>query len=142
MPELQCNAHWSSGALRAALRAAQAAVVLPAGRARRPNKEHRPGTNSSKRADRACAAGGNSLPLYPCLCVSLYSCDNYHMAGMANTAPRPCLFTHSQSHTHTLTISCTCCYDEIKGIQDLKIYSNADSLILSLYSHGGYRPGA
>ena len=56
-----------------------------------------------------------------------------HMAGMANTAPRPCLFTHSQSHTHIPTISCTCCYDEIKGIQDLKIYSHADSLSLSLF---------
>ena len=28
--------------------------------------------------------------------------------------------------------ACTCCYDEIKGIQDLKIYSHADSLILSV----------
>ena len=33
------------------------------------------------------------------------------------------------SLTHTLT--CTCCYDEIKGIQDHKIHSHADSLILS-----------
>ena len=33
--------------------------------------------------------------------------------------------------THTLTITCTCCYDEIKGTQDLKIYSHADSQILS-----------
>ena len=32
------------------------------------------------------------------------------------------------THTHTLTISCTCCYDVINGIQDLKIYSHADSL--------------
>ena len=30
----------------------------------------------------------------------------------------------------TLTITCTCCYDVISGIQDLKIYSHADSLIL------------
>ena len=29
---------------------------------------------------------------------------------------------------NTLTITCTCCYDEIKGTQDLKIYSHADSL--------------
>ena len=28
-----------------------------------------------------------------------------HMAGMANTAPRPCLFTHSQSHTHIHSLS-------------------------------------
>ena len=37
--------------------------------------------------------------------------------------------------THTLTITCTYCYDEIKGTHDLKIYSHADSrfsLILSL----------
>ena len=32
--------------------------------------------------------------------VDCNSCYNCHMAGMANTAPRPCLFTHSQSHTH------------------------------------------
>ena len=36
-----------------------------------------------------------------------------------------------KSLSHTLTASCTCCYDEIKGVQDLKIYSHADSLILS-----------
>ena len=42
----------------------------------------------------------------------------------------------SLSHTATcsnfplsLTISCTCCYDVIKGIQDLKMRSHADSLI-------------
>ena len=33
--------------------------------------------------------------------------------------------------TVSLTVSCTCWYDEIKGTQDLKIYSHADSLILS-----------
>ena len=32
---------------------------------------------------------------------SIYSC--LESAGMANTAPRPCLFTLTQSHTHTLT---------------------------------------
>ena len=42
------------------------------------------------------------------------------------------------SHTHTLinTLHHACCYDEIKGIQDLKIYSHARSharsLILSI----------
>ena len=35
------------------------------------------------------------------------------------------------THILTLTITCTCCYDEIKGTQDLKIYSHADSVILS-----------
>ena len=35
-------------------------------------------------------------------------------------------------HPHSLTISCTWCYDEIKGIQNLEIYSRADSLIFSL----------
>ena len=62
--------------------------------------------------------------------------------------------THTLTHSHTFTIPCTCCYDEIKGAQDqdlfscwfsdslsiwfslsiyqdLKIYSHADSLILS-----------
>ena len=32
----------------------------------------------------------------------------------------------------TLTITCTCYYDVINGIQDLKIYSHADSLSLTL----------
>ena len=54
----------------------------------------------------------------------------HDMTGMANTAPRPCLFTHSQSHSHSLTITCTCCCDGIYGAQDLKI-SHAQSLILS-----------
>ena len=36
----------------------------------------------------------------------------------------------------TLTTSCTCCYDEIKGTQDLKIDSHAHSLILSLLCIG------
>ena len=41
---------------------------------------------------------------------------------------------HTQTHTHTLviTLHCTCCYDEIKGNQDFKICSHANSLILSL----------
>ena len=37
------------------------------------------------------------------------------------------------SLTHTLTITYTCCYDEMKGVTDLEIYSHADSLILSHY---------
>ena len=40
------------------------------------------------------------------------------------------LHTHSLTHYHLC--SCACCYDEIKGTQDLKIYSHADSQILSL----------
>ena len=48
---------------------------------------------------------------------------------------RICLLSDSKvtvyNHTHTLTIPCTCCYDVISGIQDLKIYSHARSLILS-----------
>ena len=36
------------------------------------------------------------------------------------------------STSHALLISCTCCYDEIKGNQDLKNYSHADSLSVSL----------
>ena len=35
--------------------------------------------------------------------------------------------------SHTLTITCCCCYDESEGTQDLKIYSHAHSLILSLW---------
>ena len=57
--------------------------------------------------------------------------------SLLNTAPRPFLFTHSHSlshYTHSLigTLHYTCCHDEIKGNQDLKICSHADSLILSL----------
>ena len=43
---------------------------------------------------------------------------------------RSSLDTHNHRLTHT--IACTCCYDGIKGIQDLKIYSHADSLTLSM----------
>ena len=39
--------------------------------------------------------------------------------------------TLTHSHTHILTVPCTCCHDMINGIQDLKIYCHADSLILS-----------
>ena len=42
------------------------------------------------------------------------------------------------THTHSLisTLHYTCCYDEIKGNQDLKICSHADSLILYMpYIH-------
>ena len=51
------------------------------------------------------------LPLSPCLPVSV-----------------------SVSHclTHSLLITCTCCFDENKGTQDLKIYSHAEFLIRSI----------
>ena len=66
------------------------------------------------------------LPI--CLCsVSLYP---------SMILMRICLCTvsdSSYSHSHTLAITCTCCYDEIKRTQDLKIYSHADSLILSTH---------
>merc|ERR1712166_785349 len=71
-------------------------------------------------------------------CVDCNSCYNHHMAGMGNTAPRPCLFTHSQSHSHILSLSpvpVLGCYDVICGAQDGKMMcSHAHSLILcSLY---------
>ena len=46
------------------------------------------------------------------------------------TTRRMLSYSHP-AHTHTLTITCTCCYDVINRIQDLKIYSHADSLIHS-----------
>ena len=54
-----------------------------------------------------------------------------HWLSHSLVLSRPSLFTLSQSHTHILTITCTWCYDEIKGTQHLKICSHADSLILS-----------
>ena len=46
------------------------------------------------------------------------------------------LLDHASLHTHnqTLTITCTCCYDEIKGtqVQDLFSCSFSDSLSLSV----------
>ena len=41
------------------------------------------------------------------------------------------LFGLTHILTHSLSLTCTCCYDETKGTQDLKIYSRADSLSLS-----------
>ena len=38
--------------------------------------------------------------------------------------------THTLTHSHTLLITCTCCYDQIKGTQD-KDFSYSFSLILS-----------
>ena len=32
-------------------------------------------------------------------------------------------YSHSLSHTHTLTINCTCCYDETKGTRDQDLFS-------------------
>ena len=42
---------------------------------------------------------------------------------------------HTQ--THTLTITCICCYGVINGIPDLKIYSHADSPRFSLDDSDG-----
>ena len=42
-----------------------------------------------------------------------------------------CSLDLSVSH-YLLTITCTCCYDETKGTQDLKICSHAHSLILTV----------
>ena len=46
------------------------------------------------------------------------------------------------THCLSLTITCTCCCDEVKGVQDLKIYSHADSQIRSLSPQPTYPPGA
>ena len=41
------------------------------------------------------------------------------------------LYTHTITHSHTLLITCTCCYDQIKGTQDKDFsYSFSDSLSL------------
>ena len=53
-----------------------------------------------------------STPIYLSLAICLCLCP---------------LLSLSLAFTHTLTITCTCCYDMINGIQDLKIYSHADS---------------
>ena len=44
------------------------------------------------------------------------------------------LHTHTLTHPHTLTIACTCCYDEIKGAQDQDLFSCSfsDSLLACL----------
>ena len=50
------------------------------------------------------------------------------------TATYPTLMAKStQVHVPPLSLcQCTCCYDAIKGIQEVKNYYHADSLILSL----------
>ena len=54
--------------------------------------------------------------------------------NMANTAPPPCLYTLTITRSHTLLITCTCCYDEIKGTQDQDLYSYSFSDSLSQYA--------
>ena len=49
--------------------------------------------------------------------------------GLCSLSLHSCRYTHSHTHYHLYF-----CYDVIKGIHDLKIYSHADSLILSLHS--------
>ena len=41
----------------------------------------------------------------------------------------------SYAYPHTLPITCTCCYDKIKGTQDYCKISHAHSLWLSLWAH-------
>ena len=41
-----------------------------------------------------------------------------------------CIMSDS-SYSHTPPITCTCCYDEITGTRDLKIYSHTHSLLRS-----------
>ena len=52
------------------------------------------------------------------------------MAGMANTAPRPCLFTHSQPHTHIHSLSLVL-VAMMKSKEFKTKISHAHSLILS-----------
>ena len=51
---------------------------------------------------------------------------------MANTAPRPCLFTHSHSHTHIHSLSLVHVIMMNSKELKTKIYSHAHSPILSL----------
>ena len=45
------------------------------------------------------------------------------------------LYTHTLTHSLTLLITCTCCYDQIKGTQDKDFsYSFSDSLSLCCHS--------
>ena len=48
----------------------------------------------------------------------------------------PLSHTHTLTHSHTLLITCTCCYDEVKGTQDQDFScSFSDSLSLILCAH-------
>ena len=74
--------------------------------------------------------GRTSLGLFHCLRLSLFSI--YLLLFLSQSlclVLSHCLFL---SMSLSFSITCTCCYDEIKGTQDLKIYSHADSQILSL----------
>ena len=76
--------------------------------------------------------------------LNMHSICSYHIVPGSHSRapgidPQTCgtehlLFNLSSlfTYSHTLTITCTCCYDEIKGTQDPKI-SHAHSLILSLH---------
>ena len=68
----------------------------------------------------------NSLPLH--LAASL----SHSLAGIANIAPRPSLFTHSQSHTHIHSPSRVLVVMMKSKEFKTKIYSHAHSLILHL----------
>ena len=76
------------------------------------------------------AASLNALKIYPsccmCVCVSLCLVVSGHIEYRSLTMY---LNTHTITHSHTLLITCTCCYDLTKGIQDKDFsYSFFDSL--------------
>ena len=78
-------------------------------------------------------------PSVPCslsasLIVYLTHCLQ-SLTPLSHNVSQSISLSHTQPHsnlTHILTITCTC-YDEIKGIQDLKICSHADSFSLSCF---------
>ena len=58
----------------------------------------------------------------------------YYVSASCCLLIRVCLVSDSKVtvYTHTLTLTRTCCYDVLNEIQDLKMYSHAESLILAL----------
>ena len=62
---------------------------------------------------------------------SVYLSHSTLSQSLYSIAPQPCLFTHSQSHSHIHSLSPVLILVEIKGTQDHKI-SHAHSLILTL----------
>ena len=76
----------------------------------------------------------------PCRCAGQVCSENCGFLRVS-CLPRPssictCSFQviripNYKRYSHSLSITCICCFDEIKGTQDLKIYSHTDSQILS-----------
>ena len=68
-----------------------------------------------------------------CRCQELFFSDSLHdslLSVILSPSTMP-LYTLTITHSHTLPITCTCCYDEIKGIQDQDFScSFSDSLSL------------